>query len=164
MNSLTLILLLLSISLTAACKASNGPPVAGSSSPSPSPSPLEDTETRIGREEAESQGDLSGASRTTIRAAARQYVKEELTDWTLKGMASQASYEPNVFLIDVDLEKGKQHRVLSLIVEQFFPENGARYWKAFPLDKNHASQLQYARDASKEGELEDANDKLSGRE
>lgn len=151
------IVLLLSISFAAACKAPREPAAA---SPSPSPSPMEDPKARIAREEAESQGnDYFDESRREVREAARQFVKTELPQWTLKGMSSQA-YEANVFWVDVDLEEGKRQRVLTLIVKQFFPESGAPYWKAFPLDRNHASQLHYARDAEMRRQLEEANDKV----
>jgi len=159
MKRIAFIALLFSLGFAAACKASNNPPV--SSSPSSSPAPTEDAETKTAREEAEAQGDNFRESRTVARIAAQQYIKAELPEWTLKGMASQESYEQNVFLVDVDVEKGKQHRVLSLIVEQFFTEKGPPYWKASPLDVSHAIQLHYARDASKEQELEDATDKIN---
>lgn len=161
-----LIVLILSISFAAACKASKETAETPSPSPVPSASPAEDSETRIAREESKSQ-EWPGqderpfdSSRKAVREAARQFVKFDLPKWTLKGMASQA-FEANVFWVDVDLENGQQHRVLSLIVKQFFPESGTPYWKAFALDRNHASQLHYAHDAETQRQLEEASDKVS---
>ena len=74
-------------------------------------------------------------------------------------MASQ-SYESNVFWVDVDLENGQRKRILSLIVKRFFPESGEPYWKAFPIDRSHASQLHYAHDGETQRQLNEANDKI----
>jgi hypothetical protein len=143
----TALLLCLSLACRSADKVEN------SAKPSPSPS-AEDSKARVAREEAKSQGnDYFDRSRTAVREAASQFVKTELPAWTLKGMASEP-FESNVFWVDVDLENGQHKRVLSLVVKQFFPESGKPYWKAFPLDKSHASQLHDARDSRIEAELE----------
>lgn len=80
-------------------------------------------------------------------------VKTELPKWTLKGMASE-SYEANVFWVDADLENGRRRRVLSLMVKQFFPDDGKPYFKAFPLGKGYTSQLHDAHDSERNAELE----------
>lgn len=160
-----LIVLFLSISFAAACKTSKEAPAVATTSPTPSPAPTEDPRTRVAAEEGRSQSldysaDLTfDKSRPAVREAARQFVATGLPKWTLKGMASQ-SYESNVFWVDVDLENGQQRKVLSLIVKQFFPESGSPYWKAFSVDRNHASQLHYAHDVEIRRQLDEANDKV----
>jgi hypothetical protein len=74
------------------------------------------------------------------------------------------SYESNVFWVDVDLENGQRKRILSLIVKQFFPDTGQPYWKAFPLDRSHASRLHDARDADLKKQLKSVTEELEQHE
>jgi hypothetical protein len=146
-----LTVLFLSTLLASACQTPTETPTV---STSPSPTPSVEPEARIAEEEARSQGnDYFDKSRTAVRRAAREFVKRELPKWTLKGMASE-SYEANVFWVDVDLESGPRKGVLSLIVKQFFPDSGGPYWKAFPLDKTHASQIHDVHDSVVEADLD----------
>ncbi|HBB95591.1 MAG TPA: hypothetical protein DC054_09380 [Blastocatellia bacterium] len=151
-----LIVLLLSI-LAVACGSTNNPANAPAS-PSPSPSP-QDPKARAAKQEASEQASAYGSDpnsdRGPAREAASQFVKTELPQWTLKGISTEP-YESNVFWVDVDIENGPRTRVLSLIVKRFYPENGEPYWKAFPLDKSHASQLHDAHDAEIKRQLDES--------
>ena len=76
-----------------------------------------------------------------------------------EGISTEA-YESNVFWADVDIESGKTRRIVSLIVKRFYPEGSDPYWKAFPLDKTHASQLHDKHDSTIRSQLKDVTDEL----
>jgi hypothetical protein len=107
---------------------------AESPSPPPGAAP-DDPATRPARLEAEFQGDYGDTDiRMRARGAVLDFAKTNLSNWTVKGMASQ-SYYANVFSIDADLEREGRHVVITFDVHKFFPESGDSYWLAVPANK-----------------------------
>ena len=153
MSSRSLVIALLALIIfSAGCDSGNK---AEDASPTPSPSPVIESPRTLTanaeeRYQAE-QGLVSG--RISAREAASQYVKTEMPGWTLRGISAE-SYDSNIYWVDVDIENGQRKMVVSLIAKAFFLEGGKSYWKAFPLDKSHASQLHDARDSETQRQLD----------
>jgi hypothetical protein len=135
---------------------SGTPPEKATTAPSPLPS-IEPREIIAEAEQKLQESAYGISGRLGARAAAADFVKTELPKWTLKGMSAVPS-DWNVYWIDVEIEQGSEKKILSLIAKPFFPEQGSSYWKAFPLDKNHATQMHEADDSRIKSELNRCKD------
>jgi hypothetical protein len=165
LSLLTMMLLL----IASGCERESKAPISPSPLPSPSPSatPL-DPKVKAALSEAATIDSLyqhfPKVDLLAPRQAASALLKSELPDWTLKGLSTEP-YESNIFWIDADIEKGNRRRVISLLVKEFYPEDGSpAYWKAFPVDRIHAARLHDLRDISLQHQLDDANEKVNSYE
>jgi hypothetical protein len=83
--------------------------------------PADNPATRAARLEAEfqNQTDPNGEMRSQARQAVSDFVRTNLSTWSLKGMSCEV-FAQNTFAVDANLEKDGQHVVITLYTERFF--------------------------------------------
>jgi hypothetical protein len=105
--------------------------------------------------------ELDGEMRAEARTAVADFVKTYLPGWTLKAIASQAYGATNSCSMDADLEREKQHIVITFDVRKFFSDTGDSYWLAVPVNKFRLDRLNALTDADLRKQLRDTQDELN---
>ncbi|HKO96808.1 MAG TPA: hypothetical protein VJU86_07450 [Pyrinomonadaceae bacterium] len=113
----------------------------------------------IADSETEFQLTVDESSRAEVRQAVADTLGSKLPAWSLKGMASEA-YVNGVFWVSADIEKDGRNVVLNLVVQKYFPESGAPYWKVLIANRTLKQRLHYMSDAETWKKLNEVTSEL----